>query len=275
MRSRPTLVLFLLLVLASLHENLFARNQPGFIRVFNIAYHGQVLTQRHFYSGTHLVYDLNGNLFNRGTVGNWTLDAMVAVESLSEGHGRFILNGRRMYVAFVDKKERFYWAGPVEIDMVSQGQPLTFSSLKQAFSRIFLGRNEHLSQFAPSYWSRFLSSREHFGYTNFRKLLPFPNIPGPTIPYEKIVMPPKPVSKPAANYDTVSLQLHFEGTDVFRITIDRNGRVSRVMIVKPVGLGLDDQAVKTLRKWRFHPATVAGKPVPFQVFVEDSFKFPR
>jgi hypothetical protein len=37
-------------------------------------------------------------------------------------------------------------------------------------------------------------------------------------------------------------------------------------------LGLDDEAVKALRQWRFRPATKDGEPVEKTIFVEIDFR---
>jgi TonB family protein len=39
-----------------------------------------------------------------------------------------------------------------------------------------------------------------------------------------------------------------------------------------VGEGLDESALKTLRKWKFKPAMKKGKPVPVTVMVEVTFR---
>jgi len=40
-----------------------------------------------------------------------------------------------------------------------------------------------------------------------------------------------------------------------------------VKVVKPVGLGLDENAADTVRTWKFHPAIREGVPVNVSTYV--------
>jgi len=43
-------------------------------------------------------------------------------------------------------------------------------------------------------------------------------------------------------------------------------------VFKPLGLGLDESAVNTVRTWKFHPAIREGVPVAVRMLVETSFR---
>jgi len=64
---------------------------------------------------------------------------------------------------------------------------------------------------------------------------------------------------------------HLEGPVVLSVLIDEKGRVTKDSIVRPLGLGLDDNAAQTIQTWRFEPATVGGKPVTVRVGVQVNF----
>jgi outer membrane biosynthesis protein TonB len=49
--------------------------------------------------------------------------------------------------------------------------------------------------------------------------------------------------------------------------------VPEAAVVQPLGLGLDESALCTVRGWKFKPATRDGKPVPVRLLMEVSFKF--
>lgn len=61
------------------------------------------------------------------------------------------------------------------------------------------------------------------------------------------------------------------GTVVVRIFVDREGRVIAPEVVSPRGLGLDQEALRTVRQWKFQPARRNGAPVPCSVLVEITF----
>ena len=52
-----------------------------------------------------------------------------------------------------------------------------------------------------------------------------------------------------------------------------DGSVGRVQIVRSLDsmFGLDQEALKTVRLWRFAPGTMAGQPVPVLVEIELAF----
>ena len=43
-----------------------------------------------------------------------------------------------------------------------------------------------------------------------------------------------------------------------------------ISVVRSVGYGLDEEAIKGLKKWKFKP----GKPAPVQISVEVNFRCP-
>jgi len=63
-----------------------------------------------------------------------------------------------------------------------------------------------------------------------------------------------------------------QGTAVLWLNVDRDGKVASVQILRPLGLGLDDQAAETVMKWQFKPATRDGVPIPVRVSVQVTFR---
>jgi TonB family protein len=59
---------------------------------------------------------------------------------------------------------------------------------------------------------------------------------------------------------------------VLNILVGPDGRVIQVKVVRSLGLGLDEQAVTAVRKWRFRAAIRDGKPVPAPAMVEVNFR---
>jgi len=62
-----------------------------------------------------------------------------------------------------------------------------------------------------------------------------------------------------------------KGNVLLKLTIGENGQVTKVSIVRPLGLGLDDRAARAVKKWKFKPATYKGKPVTIPYFVKIGF----
>jgi len=64
----------------------------------------------------------------------------------------------------------------------------------------------------------------------------------------------------------------YSATCVIQIIVNKLGEVVNVRVVKPVGLGLDENAVNTVRNWKFRPAMREGVPVNVRMLVEISFR---
>lgn len=83
---------------------------------------------------------------------------------------------------------------------------------------------------------------------------------------------PIPIYKPDPPYSEEARKAKYQGTVVLWIVVDTQGNVTEIRVVKPLGLGLDEKAVDTVRTWKFKPATRNGIPVPVRVAVEVSFR---
>jgi protein TonB len=52
-----------------------------------------------------------------------------------------------------------------------------------------------------------------------------------------------------------------QGTVIVEAIIDKSGAVTAVRVLKPLPMGLDNAAAEAVKKWRFKPATLNGRPV--------------
>jgi TonB family protein len=86
------------------------------------------------------------------------------------------------------------------------------------------------------------------------------------------VSAPIPIYKPKPAYSEEARKAKYQGTVVLWIIIDASGIVTDCKVVKPLGLGLDEKAVETVRTWKFKPAMKNNTPVPVRVSVEVSFR---
>jgi periplasmic protein TonB len=86
------------------------------------------------------------------------------------------------------------------------------------------------------------------------------------------VSAPIPIYKPEPPYSEQARKAKYQGTVVLWIIVDAVGNVTDAQVVKPLGMGLDENAVTTVRTWKFKPAMRNGSPVPVKVMVEVSFR---
>ncbi len=84
--------------------------------------------------------------------------------------------------------------------------------------------------------------------------------------------PPRAVYQPDPPYSEKARLIKYGGVVVLMIEVDAQGNVGEIRDVKPLGLGLDENAIDVVRTWRFEPALRDGTPVATQLAVEVSFR---
>lgn len=95
-----------------------------------------------------------------------------------------------------------------------------------------------------------------------------PGPPGNGTSWPKLLLEVKP------NYTADAMRAHVEGMVELEIVVLPDGSVGRVNILRSLDgtFGLDQEAIKAVRLWRFEPARQLGKAVASRVGVELSFK---
>ncbi len=84
---------------------------------------------------------------------------------------------------------------------------------------------------------------------------------------------PTCITCPRPQYTEAARAAKFGGTILLRFIVLEDGSTSSITVVKGLGLGLDEECVRTLATWRFKPATDAsGKPMPVWTVVEHTFR---
>jgi TonB family protein len=85
------------------------------------------------------------------------------------------------------------------------------------------------------------------------------------------VLPPRPTYTPEPEYSAQASHAKYQGTVVLGIVIDKAGKISRIRLDRPLGMGLDENAMETVKQWRFSPAMRNGEPVAVAMSIEVSF----
>lgn len=63
----------------------------------------------------------------------------------------------------------------------------------------------------------------------------------------------------------------FSGNVQVYLWVDEHGLPSHIRVIRGVGMGLDEKAVEAVRQYRFKPATMNGKPVKVDLYVDVIF----
>jgi TonB family protein len=101
---------------------------------------------------------------------------------------------------------------------------------------------------------------------------------GPRLGSSEVLLPgqegvtlPKVVSEVKASYTSEAITARIEGTVMIQAVVLANGRVGDARVTRALDSGLDAEALKALRQWRFEPGKKDGTPVPTQLSVEMTF----
>jgi protein TonB len=84
---------------------------------------------------------------------------------------------------------------------------------------------------------------------------------------------PQLVAEVKPNYTVEAMRAKIQGIVVLECVVLPDGTIGDVRIVKSIDkvFGLDEEAVKTAKRWRFRPGLRLGEPVPVFVTIELSF----
>jgi periplasmic protein TonB len=81
-----------------------------------------------------------------------------------------------------------------------------------------------------------------------------------------VIIPPDP------QYSEEARLGKFQGICVLSLVVDSTGEPKSISIERPLGYGLDEQAVDAVVMWRFEPSLKDGKPVSVKINVEVTFR---
>jgi TonB family protein len=85
------------------------------------------------------------------------------------------------------------------------------------------------------------------------------------------VTPPRALDQPDPEYSKEARHAGLTGTCILTMVVERQGLPSDITVEKALGMGLDEEAIKAVRQWRFSPAMKNGVPVAVLVNVQVEF----
>jgi TonB family protein len=254
-------------------------------------YQNKVLTQRHFYQGSKLQFDSNGQVMGDATLGPWTVDAQLNIKGIHL-HDRLLQQkGQRVQLVLDPKTKqmknvigmssgdplskefrqfgsktwrKFEKSANVEVDLSLVSTPQDEKEVASAVNTVFLSPEDDLADFVPDSWKSFVSKREGKS--------PTPKVPDSVYKVGHGVSAPRAVYAPDPECSGPARVSGFQGTLVLWLIVTPEGSTRDIRLAKPLGLGLDENAVETVSTWKFEPAPSDGIPVAVQINVEVTFR---
>ncbi|MGH9426999.1 MAG: energy transducer TonB, partial [Terriglobia bacterium] len=265
---------------------------------------GKLVTLRNFYTGKKLEYNEQGEAVN-GRSGIWTADGVVQVRKVNLEEGRLEIEGKRLGVFFKEPAVKPYFLNINQNVKIALAVPLSSSSsdLKDILSKVFILEMEELWTYLPEYVrlriekpSKSQKMVQNDGFPPIGLVL----VPKPVSAEQKSVAPmertvppdqmrlkqrdgtfitaskdrlkaPKAIIVPEPEYSLAGRAAHVQGVVVISMVVTEQGRPEELSVTRPLGGGLDEQALLTLQQWRFKPATLDGNPISVKINIEINF----
>ncbi len=88
---------------------------------------------------------------------------------------------------------------------------------------------------------------------------------------ESGVSVPRPIYKPEPEFSEEARKAKYQGVVGMNVVVGPDGRVHNPQVVHSLGMGLDEEALKSVKLWTFEPGKKDGRPVAVLCYIEVDF----
>jgi TonB family protein len=234
-----------------------------------------------------LHFDPTGHLIDNSGVLTFTLSGF-DLKSIRREHDKLVLEGRRMGLEFINGKQQRVSLGmgmlhnpadePIHIEIAASPT----GDYGPALDAIFTDGLVDLVPSLPFYWKSY--AQDNF-VPDFHALPPLAvatktpdQIRQSSSPQEEkpnhmddAIIPPKLLRPVEPKFNDVARRLQYGGTALVNLQVKSDGTVANLSVVRPLGLGLDENALIAVQQYVFTPAMRDGKPTQVELSVEVNF----
>jgi TonB family protein len=242
---------------------------------------GRPLYLRGLWRADTLSFDGSGKLTSPSETAPFALCGIDVTRVQLQGNG-LLIDGRRVGLELEQKDAR----ARVPLQTTSQAgsdEPIHIeialapgADYNKALDAIFSDGLASMVPSLPPYWQVYASH-------NF--LAPGGELPLHSGKVEKAVDKPvrkgkDTIVKPtlarsvAPDYPEAARNLGYKASVIVSLVVEKEGNPSHLQLLRPAGLGLDEQAIAAVQRYSFTPATQKGKPVPVDLNVVVDFGNP-
>ncbi len=80
------------------------------------------------------------------------------------------------------------------------------------------------------------------------------------------------MSKIEPEYTDEARAAHLQGTEMVYVEIGADGVPRNMSVIRPLGLGLDQNGLDAISQWRFQPGEKDGQPVTVSATIEVNWR---
>jgi TonB family protein len=228
-------------------------------------YVGRALFLRCFCAENNLSFDVQGKPVGNVKAEDWTLAAVNVTKVERKAAGSIEMDGVRVAIRYAADRHEFERHpqndDKMRITLADTGDP---KQMQQALDTVFaVGIDARLQRAMPDYWRHYFDPKMPWAADDLSGQTIYSNGPGFT--------PATATHKAEPSYTAFAQRDHVKGMVQVRLVVDAQGMPRRIAIAQPLGYGLDEKTVEAVEKFRFAPATSAGKPVASTVLVDQEF----
>ncbi|MBB5342148.1 energy transducer TonB [Tunturibacter empetritectus] len=233
---------------------------------------GKPLYLRGLWREDKLHFDSQGALIGNSSTVTFTVCGF-DLKSVKLKSDKLILEGPRVGLELADDKQtRVQLDFPMHIEIAASPS----GDYGPALDAVFVDGLDKLVPSMPVYWKSYAE----------KNFLPPSSAATPTAPSansdsqspnttpRKIagaISPPKLVSSVMPNYNSVAKDKKYGGSVLMNFWVGSDGKISHLSVRRPLGLGMDEDAMAAVERYVFKPAMENGKPVTVELNIETAF----
>jgi len=239
----------------------------------NHKYKKQVLALRAPFTQGDKKFDSTGQPIGSRSSDHWLIYGAIYVEKLNVTRDTLRLEGPRVAIGNEKKKGKpllIPFSKPSRIE-IHLDQPL--NSLDEAnavLDRVFFFENDAAGHIKPEFRRADDDTPDDAIYKVSRSAFTASSANASADKKDE-VLPPRPTYTPETEFSEQARPAKFQGTVILQIVVNKKGDVVRVRLERALGMGLDQNAMEGVERWRFTPATRNGQPVAVMMNVEVAF----
>lgn len=233
----------------------------------------KVVTLRRPDCSDRIRFGSNGMLIGKIKDGSWTLCSRMIVRELRLKPGELTVEGRRLWVAFNPNMDLLDSGKGIRIEYKSLPDSADLRALHRLLASALLTEGDPLLD-TPEAWKPYLSGGLKTTPKDSWQVL------SALCGAEKVISKqddptlkvPELLNRREPRYSEPARKARLQGTVVLIVRVMSDGKVCGPTIYRPLGLGLDEEALRAVGEWRFRPGMKDGKPVPVTATIEVTFR---
>jgi len=214
--------------------------------------------------------------------GPWSL-AAVELKTLNLTERGVEISANRLGTLYEAGKGRLIKTGNMKIQVSGSDLRTDKNAVDSIFSKIFVDPDrEQLDVLVPEIWKYYLAgsdlqSRLMAWRSSLQKTVAQPmsareSGTNARDSAPKKISAPRAIHDPDHNYTKEARSHSIQGRSLLTTVIDAAGKPTQIAILDPLGMGLDEEAVAALQRWRFQPAMLNGKGIAVEIRVAIEFR---